>query len=80
LVNHIKSEKHIQCCSDNVEFTPYPIAAEDILEIWKARVKLTSHLDVPNPGFSTTVISEQLQAQHKMLEHLHQHLTAVKVN
>jgi len=78
--NRIKSDHMLQCCSDNVEFDPFTISASDVKEVWKARVKLTTHLGMPAQHVNTTNISEQLQAQQKMLEHLHRHLTAVKVS
>jgi Peptidase S24-like len=78
--NHIKAQKFIECCSDNTQYEPYPIAAADILEIWKARVKLTSHIEQPAPRFNAIAISEQLLAQQKMLEHLHHHLTSTKAS
>lgn len=78
--NHIRTQKLIECCSDNSAFEPYPIAAEDILEVWKARVKITTHIDQGSPAFNTTAISEQLSAQQKMLEHLHHHITNTKVS
>ena len=78
--NRIKSDLHLECCSDNISFDPYCIAANDIKEVWKARVKLTSHLVAPTQNINTTNISQQLQAQQKMLEHLHRHITAVKVS
>jgi Peptidase S24-like len=80
ICNRIKSNKVLDCCSDNTEFDMYPIPVENIREVWKARVKLTTHLDAPVSKINTFDISEQLQAQHKMLEHLHHHLTAVKVS
>ena len=73
-------------CSDvykrqvNTVYEPYTIAAEDIREVWKARVKLTTHIDELTPTFNTHAISEQLQGQQKMLETLHHHLTNSKAS
>lgn len=78
--NLIKSQKCIECCSVNKVYEPYTIAAEDIREVWKARVKLTTHIDEPTPAFNTHAISEQLLAQQKMLETLHHHLTNTKAS
>ena len=76
IINHIKSDKKIECISDNPEFDPYTIQAREILEIWKVRMKITSYLDQP-AGLNANTISEQLSAQHKMLETLQQHLSKV---
>ena len=78
--NYIRTKKQIECCSDNAAFDTYTIEADEIREVWKARVKLTSHIDPPASKFNSTTITEQLQAQQKMLEHLHRHLTSVKTS
>lgn len=78
--NHIKTKKALDCCSDNTEYDTYSIPIEDVREVWKARVKLTTHFDAPVSRINTRDISEQLQAQHKILEHLHHHITSVKVS
>ncbi|MBL0005993.1 MAG: S24 family peptidase [Saprospiraceae bacterium] len=78
--NLIKTQKCIECCSVNTVYEPYTIAAEDIREVWKARVKLTTHIDELTPTFNTHAISEQLQVQQKMLETLHHHLTNSKAS
>lgn len=75
IVNHIKSDKMIDCIPDNEEFSNYCIPAKEILEVWKVRMKLTSHLDPPSSQVNTHAISQQLQAQQKMLENLQHHLS-----
>lgn len=74
--NHIRTHKHVECCSENPAFDSYTIAAEDILEVWKARVKMTAQIDTPQTRVNADSISEQLIAQQKMLERLHQHITS----
>jgi phage repressor protein C with HTH and peptisase S24 domain len=78
IVNDIKSKKQIQCCSENPDYDPYIIPVDEIKEVWKARVKITTHIDVANTKLNTHAISEQLLAQQEMLERLHQHLTTAK--
>ncbi len=68
IVNRIKADKCIDCMSDNEEFSTYSISASDILEVWKVRMKLTSHLEAP--AFQSVSITQQLMAQQKMLENL----------
>lgn len=75
IVNLLKSEKLIHCISENPEFDMYTIPHHEILEIWKVRMKLTTHLDQPNPASNPNVISEQLKVQQKMLENLQQHFS-----
>lgn len=80
LFNHIKSKQLIECRSENTEYEPYTIPVEEVLEVWKARVKVTSHIDLPDSRLNTLDISEQLQAQQKMLEHLHLRLSTAKIS
>ena len=80
IINRLRTEHYLECCSDNPTFDTYTISANDIKEVWKVRVKLTAHLAPPAQQINTNNISEQLQAQQKMLEHLHRHLTSVKVS
>jgi len=63
------------CISDNDDFEIYSLPAEDILEVWKVRMKLTSYLDAPASKSDTDIITRQLTAQQKMLESLQHHLT-----
>jgi phage repressor protein C with HTH and peptisase S24 domain len=77
LSNHLRSQKVIECISDNDEYHPYPIDAEDIREIWKARVKITSHLDQPSMTDTNKSISEQLQLQKQILESMQRQLGQV---
>lgn len=75
IVNLIRTNKIIDCISDNDEFEVYQIAIHDILEVWKVRMKLTTHLDPTTTHINTTSISQQLMAQKKMLENLQDHFT-----
>lgn len=75
IINRIKPDKMIQCISDNPEFDLYTITVQDVLEIWKVRMKLTSHLEPPQPAINTNAISEQLMVQQQMLENLQRHLS-----
>ena len=77
LTNNLRSSKTIECISDNEEYHPYPIDAEDIREVWKARLKITSHLDLPTNPDSNKSISEQLQMQKQMLENMQRQLSQV---
>jgi len=79
VINKMKTDKIIECISDNPEFDPYTIPVNDILEIWKVRMKLTAHFDQPNAGLNTTDITKQLRLQHKILEDLQHHLVKSSV-
>lgn len=73
ILNRIRNEKLIECISDNPEYHSYTIQMNDVIEVWKVRMKLTSHLESPVNRDPSHKISEQLDAQQKMLENL-QHL------
>lgn len=73
VMNRIRNEKLIECVSDNPEFDSYTIPLNDIMEIWKVRMKMTAHFDQPG-SVSTNDINKQLMMQQKMLENLQQHL------
>ncbi|HUR31366.1 MAG TPA: S24 family peptidase [Saprospiraceae bacterium] len=73
VINHIKTDKLIECISDNPEFDAYTIPVKDILEIWKVRMRLTGHLEQPQLN-NTNDITRQLRVQQKMLEDLQLHL------
>jgi len=67
IVNRIRADKMLDCISDNEEFEVYSIPADEILEVWKVRMKLTTHLDPPPSQVNTNAITQQLMAQQKML-------------
>lgn len=77
VVNLLKSAKCIECISDNPEFQPFRIDGDDLREVWRARMKMTAHLDADIAHVNTNHIAQQLEAQHKMLEHLHYQLSQV---
>lgn len=77
IINRIKSDKQIECVSENPEFEPFPIHIKDILEVWKVRMKMTTHFDQPDNNLNASMISKQLSAQQKMLEELQNHLVKV---
>ncbi len=71
--NQLKSNGYLLCCSDNPEFDSYTIAGDSIREVWKARVKLTSYLEVAPTAMQSSDISRQLQDQQRILERLQHH-------
>jgi len=77
LTNLLKANRLLECVSDNPEFHPYQIEAEDIREIWKARVKITAHIDQHASDDAARSISEQLQMQKAILENMQRQLSQV---
>jgi transcriptional regulator with XRE-family HTH domain len=44
-----KDNKKLKLVSDNPVYDPYEISGEDILEIWKAKAYISTHLPLPTP-------------------------------
>jgi transcriptional regulator with XRE-family HTH domain len=47
--NKFKDSKKLKLVSDNPVYDPYEINGEDILEIWKAKAYISTHLPLPTP-------------------------------
>src|ERR1700744_4813085 len=62
--NKFKDNKKLKLISDNPVYEPYEIAGEDVLEIWKAKAYLSTHLPLPTPEptmESLTAMMAQMQ-------------------
>jgi transcriptional regulator with XRE-family HTH domain len=62
--NKFKDNKKLKLISDNPVYDPYEISGEDILEIWKAKAYLSTHLPLPTPEptmESLTTMMAQMQ-------------------
>ena len=62
--NKFKDNKKLKLISDNPVYEPYEINAEDILEVWKAKAYLSTHLPLPTPEptmESLTAMMTQMQ-------------------
>jgi transcriptional regulator with XRE-family HTH domain len=47
--NKYKENKKIKLISDNPVYDPYEIAADDVLEVWKAKAYISTHMPLPTP-------------------------------
>jgi transcriptional regulator with XRE-family HTH domain len=62
--NKFKENKTLKLISDNPAYEPYEVNAEDILEIWKAKGYISTHLPAPTPEptlESLTAMMAQMQ-------------------
>lgn len=62
--NKFKDNKKLKLVSDNPVYEPYEINGEDILEIWKAKAYISTHLPMPTPEptmESLTTMMAQMQ-------------------
>jgi hypothetical protein len=47
--NKYKENRNLKLISDNPVYEPYEISAEDVLEIWKAKAYISTHMPMPTP-------------------------------
>jgi len=66
-----KDNKKLKLVSDNPVYEPYEVSGEDILEIWKAKAYISTHLPLPAPEptmESLTNMMAQMQRSIAKLE------------
>jgi len=71
LGSKFKADKKLKLVSDNPVYEPYEINGEDILEIWKAKAYISTHLPLPMPEptmESLTSMMAQMQRSISKLE------------
>jgi transcriptional regulator with XRE-family HTH domain len=69
--NKFKDNKKLKLVSDNPVYDPYEINGEDILEVWKAKAYISTHLPMPTPEptmESLTNMMAQMQRSISKLE------------
>src|ERR1700744_3263040 len=62
--NKFKDNKKLKLVSDNPVYEPYEISGEDVLEIWKAKAYISTHMPLPTPEptmESLTTMMAQMQ-------------------
>ena len=73
-VNRIRDDQSIQLISDNTMYAPYEIPVQEIREVWKVRLKITSKLDLPdryhNAVFGLEEIEGKLDRQNEIIQSL----------
>jgi transcriptional regulator with XRE-family HTH domain len=47
--NKFKENRNLKLISDNPVYDPYEISGEDVLEVWKAKAYISTHLPMPTP-------------------------------
>ena len=69
--NKFKENKKLKLISDNPVYDPYEINGEDILEIWKAKAYISTHMPLPTPEptmESLTTMMAQMQRSISKLQ------------
>jgi transcriptional regulator with XRE-family HTH domain len=70
--NKYKGNKSLQLISDNPVYEPYEVSGEDIIEIWKAKAYLSTHMPIPTPEPSMENLTSMVTEMQRSLSKLQQ--------
>ena len=68
--NRFKENKELKLVSDNKVYDPYSIAADEILEIWKAKAFFSNSLPDPTPEPTIETLTTMMSQMQKSLSQL----------
>lgn len=68
--NRFKENKELKLISDNKVYDPYTIAADDIMEIWKAKAYITSSLPDPTPEPTMETLTHMMSQMQKSISQM----------
>lgn len=68
--NRFKENRELKLISDNKVYDPYSIDADDILEIWKAKAFISTHLPEPVPEPTIETLSAMMAQMQKSISQL----------
>lgn len=68
--NKFKEQKDLKLISDNKVYDPYTIPADDILEIWKAKAYISTHLPEPSPEPTMESLTTMMAQMQKTISQL----------
>ncbi|MFD1256542.1 helix-turn-helix domain-containing protein [Mucilaginibacter terrae] len=68
--NKYRDNKKLKLLSDNPVYDPYEVSGEDILEIWKAKAYLSTHLPMPTPEPSIENLTSMMSEMQKSISKL----------
>ncbi|MET1055061.1 MAG: XRE family transcriptional regulator [Pedobacter sp.] len=68
--NRFKENKELKLVSDNKMYDPYLVAADDILEIWKAKAYISSTLPDPAPEPTIETLTNMMSQMQKSLSQM----------
>jgi len=66
----LENENKINLVSDNIEFEPYTLDKEDVLELWKAKAFISSQFPEPENKNSIEKLGEMLVELQKSMDNL----------
>jgi transcriptional regulator with XRE-family HTH domain len=68
--NKFKDSKKLKLISDNPVYDPYEISGEDILEIWKAKAYISTHLPEPTPEPTMESLTNMMAQMQRSIANL----------
>jgi len=68
--NRFKENKELKLISDNKVYDPYMVAADDILEIWRAKAYISSTLPDPAPEPTMETLTNMMSQMQKSLSQM----------
>jgi transcriptional regulator with XRE-family HTH domain len=66
----LKADKGLKLVSDNIIYEPYFVAADDILEIWKAKAYISTELPQPTPEPTMESLTTMMAQMQKSISQL----------
>jgi len=70
--NRYRENKTIKLISDNPVYDPYPVQAEDILEIWKAKAYISTSFPDPAPEPTMESLTSMMAQMQKSIAQINQ--------
>ena len=68
--NRFKENKELKLISDNTVYDPYSVAADDILEIWRAKAYISTTLPLPTAEPTIETLSSMMAQMQKSISQL----------
>ena len=68
--NKFKENKKLKLISDNPVFEPYDINGEDVLEIWKAKAYISTHMPMPTPEPTMESLTSMMAQMQRSIANL----------
>jgi len=68
--NKFKENKKLKLISDNPVYESYEISGEDILEIWKAKAYISTHLPMPTPEPTLESLTSMMAQMQRSISNL----------
>lgn len=68
--NRFRENKDLKLISDNKVYDAYTIAADDILEIWRAKAYISTSLPEPTPDPTMETLTQMMAQMQKSISQL----------